>query len=58
MWPPNSPDLNLVDNATWGALQEKVYPSAKIYHSWATQVGNNRGKEKSRAALYWQKHNY
>jgi len=25
MWPPNSPDLNPVDYAVWGALQEKVY---------------------------------
>jgi len=25
MWPPNSPDLNPVDYAIWGALQEKVY---------------------------------
>jgi len=25
MWPPNSPDLNLVDYARRGALQEKVY---------------------------------
>jgi transposase len=25
MWPPNSPDLNPVDYAVWGALQQKVY---------------------------------
>ena len=25
MWPPNSPDLNLVDYAIWGVLQQKVY---------------------------------
>src|SRR6218665_1064090 len=25
MWPPNSPDLNLVDYAVWGALQQMVY---------------------------------
>jgi len=25
MWPPNSPDLNPVDYAIWGALQEMVY---------------------------------
>jgi len=24
MWPPNSLDLNPVDYAIWGALQEKV----------------------------------
>lgn len=25
MWPPNSPDLNPVDYAVWGALQQRVY---------------------------------
>jgi hypothetical protein len=25
MWPPNSPDLNPVDYAVWGALEERVY---------------------------------
>ena len=25
MWPPNSPDLNPMDYAVWGALQEMVY---------------------------------
>ena len=24
-WPPNSPDLNPVDYAAWGALQQMVY---------------------------------
>ena len=24
-WPPNSPDLNPVDYALWGALQQMVY---------------------------------
>ena len=24
-WPPNSPDLNPVDYAIWGILQERVY---------------------------------
>src|SRR6218665_3045952 len=24
-WPPNSPDLNLVDYSIWGALQQRVY---------------------------------
>jgi len=25
MWPPNSPDLNPVDYAVWGTLQQMVY---------------------------------
>ena len=25
LWPPNSPDLNLVDYRMWGILQERVY---------------------------------
>jgi len=24
-WPPNSPDLNPVDYAIWGILQERIY---------------------------------
>jgi len=27
MWPPNLPDLNLVDYSIWGILQERVYRS-------------------------------
>ena len=30
MWPPTSPDLNPVDYAIWGALQEKVYLRRKF----------------------------
>jgi len=30
MWPPNSPDLNLVDYAIWGAVQERVYHRRKF----------------------------
>jgi len=25
MWPPNSPDINLVYYAIWGALQQRLY---------------------------------
>jgi len=25
LWPPNSPDLNPVDYAVWGIMQERVY---------------------------------
>jgi len=30
MWPPNSPDLNPVDCAVWGALQQQVYHNRKF----------------------------
>jgi transposase len=30
MWPPNSPDLNPVDYAIWGALQQRVYQWRKF----------------------------
>ena len=30
MWPPNSPDLNPVDYAIWGALQQRVYLRRKF----------------------------
>ena len=29
-WPPNIPDLNPVDYAIWGALQERVYYGRKF----------------------------
>jgi len=30
LWPPNSPDLNLVDYAIWGIMQKMVYNKRKI----------------------------
>jgi len=24
-WPPNSPDLNLVDSEIWGVFQQRIY---------------------------------
>ena len=30
LWPPNSPDLNPVDYAVWGILQERVYKHHRI----------------------------
>jgi len=30
MWPSNSPDLNPVDYAVWGALQQRVYHERKF----------------------------
>ena len=29
-WPPNSPDLNLVDYSIWGTLQQLVYCRRRI----------------------------
>ena len=29
LWPPNSPDLNPVDYAIWGIMQERVYNKGK-----------------------------
>ena len=29
-WPPNSPDLNPMDYAVWGALQQQVYHNRKF----------------------------
>ena len=29
-WPPNSPDLNLVDYSIWGTLQQLVYCRHRI----------------------------
>jgi len=30
MWPPNSPDINPVDYAIWGALQQRVYHQRQL----------------------------
>ena len=30
MWPPNIPDLNPVNYAVWGALQQRVYHGRKF----------------------------
>jgi len=30
LWPPNSPDLNPVDYAIWGIIQERFYNKGKI----------------------------
>ena len=30
MWPPNSLDLNPVDNCVWSVLQERVYYCTKV----------------------------
>ena len=45
MWPPNSPDLNLVDYATWSVIQQHVYKTRvhdidelrqRLLHVWCS----------------------
>jgi len=38
MWPPNSPDLNPVDYAVWGALQQMVYQCAIVRFTTINQL--------------------
>jgi len=44
MWPPNLPDLNLVDYSIWGILQERVYRS----QTWCERV------ERTSAGRVWR----
>ena len=47
MWPPNSPDLNPVDCAVWGALQQMVYERRRYTRqstSWCRQSSLSGGK--------------
>jgi len=37
---PNSPDLNPVDYAVWGALQQRDYHGRKFKHCGRTQANN------------------
>ena len=41
MWPPNSPDLNPVDYAVWGAFQQRVYHGRNIDTGGRTEVSDN-----------------
>ena len=43
MWPPNSPDLNPVDYAIWGALQERVYHGKKFENVEQFEAGDRAG---------------
>ena len=45
MWPPNSPDLNLVDYAIWSVIQQRVYETRvhdidelrqRLLHVWCS----------------------
>jgi len=45
MWPPNSPDLNLVDYAIWSVIQQRVYKTRvhdidelrqRLLHVWCS----------------------
>ena len=57
LWPPNSPDLNLVDYGVWRLMQEWVYKTAvhdtadlwqRLIESWSsipqTVVGETTGE--------------
>jgi len=46
MWPPNSPDLNPVDCAVWGALQQMVYQRRrfKTINQLKQAIVTERGK--------------
>jgi len=50
MWPPNSPDINPVDNyAIWGALQQRVYHqrAATIQDGGITAASDSHRVEKN-----------
>ena len=44
LWPPNSPDLNPVDYAIWGIMQEKVYNKGKIANVEELRQRMHRGR--------------
>jgi len=41
MWLTNSPDLNPVDYAVWGALRQRVYHRRKFKHCGGTEESDN-----------------
>jgi len=41
MWPPNSPDLNLVDYVIWSVMQERVYQTLTSCDSVLSPCGVN-----------------
>ena len=43
MWPPNSPDINPVDHAIWGALQQRDYHApTTIQDGGRTEASDSR----------------
>ena len=43
LWPPNSPDLNLVDYSVWEILQEKVYKTCITDLAGRTETATENG---------------
>jgi len=61
MWPPNSPDLNPLDDAVWGTLQQQFGPATslarpKIYYCRSAETGHCIRMEQVITALHWPQH--
>jgi len=54
MWSPNIPDLNPVDSAVWGALQQKVYHGWKFNTMEELKPAIANEWKKTVATFYWQ----
>jgi len=59
LWPPNSPDLNLVDYKLWGVMQQKVYEcrmnSVDELKQRLIEVWNSLQQNVIDAAIEWKK---
>jgi len=53
-WPPNSPYLNPVDYAVWGALQQRVYHRRKFNTVEELKRAITTEWKKTVAMFYWQ----
>ena len=54
MWPPNSPDINPVHYAIWGALQQRVYclPPRIIQDGGITEASESHRVAKTLTAFH------
>jgi len=55
LWPPNNPDLNLVEYAVWGVLQEMVY-QCRSFKSARTTKCNSRCVATTVTSVPWTKY--
>jgi len=53
MWPPNSPDIILVDYAIWGALSATSLPSTTIQDGGRTEASDSHRVAKTLTAFHW-----